>query len=299
MTFIPFHRLGALPKASRAVAFFGLMSLAGWSSAWAGDASIRPPQLREVGIDQRLNEPVPLDLPFLDEEGRTVRLGDYFGKKPVVLSLIYFACPMLCTTAENGLLEAVKQLRFDAGKEYEILTISFDPNDKPMNAKAKKSVYVGLYGRPGGAAGWHFLTGSQDSIRRLTDAVGFHYTYDESTREFAHATGIMVITPGGKISHYFYGIQYPAGDLRLALVEASNNKIGNPVDAVLLFCSHYDPAIGKYGFVISRVLQLAGLVTILSIATLMLVMFRAEHRAKACTTAGMASRGNFLEVSKR
>jgi protein SCO1/2 len=252
----------------------------GSQSGQAGEADKRPAQLLNVGIDQRLNEQVSLDLRFRDEEGRTVRLGDFFGKKPVILSLVYFACPMLCTTAENGLLEAVKQLRFDAGKEFEILTVSFDPKDKPMNAAAKKSVYVGLYGRPGGAKGWHFLTGDQDSIQRLTDSVGFHYTYDETTRDFAHATGIMVITPEGRISHYFYGIQYPAGDLRLALVEASNGKIGNPVDAVLLFCSHYDPAIGKYGFVISRVLQLAGLATILSIGTLLLVMFRAERRVK-------------------
>jgi protein SCO1/2 len=258
-----------------------VISGTGMTWAQAGEAATRPAQLLDVGIDQRLNAQVPLDLPFRDEEGRTVKLADFFGKKPVILSLVYYACPMLCTTAENGLLEAVKQLKFDAGKEFEILTVSFDPNDKPMNARAKKSVYVGLYGRPGGAQGWHFLTGDQESIRRLTEAVGFHYTYDESSREFAHATGIMVITPTGRISHYFYGIQYPAGDLRLALVEASNNTIGNPVDAVLLFCSHYDPAIGKYGFVISRVLQLAGLATVVSIATLLLVMFWTERRGKA------------------
>jgi protein SCO1/2 len=269
-------------RAVLTIAFLGLVVLGiGGQSGLAGEATKRPAQLLDVGIDQRLNEQVPLELSFRDEEGRTVRLGDFFGEKPVILSLVYFACPMLCTTAENGLLEAVKQLKFDAGKEFEILTVSFDPNDKPMNAKAKKSVYVGLYGRPGGAEGWHFLTGDQESIRSLTESVGFHYTYDEASREFAHATGIMVITPTGRTSHYFYGIQYPAGDLRLALVEASNNKIGNPVDAVLLFCSHYDPAIGKYGFVISRVLQLAGLVTVLSIATLLLVMFWTERRARA------------------
>jgi protein SCO1/2 len=263
------------------VACWIALSLGQTSSALAEGPRDLPPQLLGVGIVQKLNAQVPLDLPFVDEEGRAVKLGDYFGKKPVVLSLIYYACPMLCTTAENGLLEAVKQLKFDAGDEFEILTVSFDPDDKPMNAKAKKSVYVGLYGRPGADKGWHFLTGNQDSINRLTDAVGFHYTYDEASRQFAHAAGIMVITPQGRISHYFYGIQYPAGDLRLALVESSNNKIGNPVDAVLLYCSHYNPAVGKYGFVISRVLQLAGLVTVLSIGTLVLVMFRAERRARA------------------
>jgi len=238
-----------------------------------------PPQLLGVGIQQKLNAQVPLDLPFVDENGKAVKLGDYFGEKPVVLSLIYYACPMLCTTTENGVLNAVKALKFDAGKDYQILTVSFDPNDKPMNATAKKSVYVGLYGRPGAEKGWHFLTGDQDSIRRLTDAVGFHFRYDKDTEQFAHAAGIMVLTPQGRVSHYFYGIEYPAGNLRLALVEASNNKIGNPVDAVLLYCSHYDPAIGKYGLVVSRVLQLAGLVTVLSLGTFVVVLLRTERRA--------------------
>lgn len=260
------------------VAFTIAMTVAAAAPARAEGPRQFPPQLLGVGIVQKLNAQVPLDLPFVDEDGRTVKLGDYFGKKPVVLSLIYYACPMLCTTSENGLLDAVKQLKFDVGKEFEILTVSFDPNDKPMNATSKKSVYVGLYGRPGAEKAWHFLTGCQESISRLTDAVGFHYNYDETTEQFAHAAGIMVITPEGRVSHYFYGIHYPAGDLRLALVESSNNKIGNPVDAVLLYCSQYNPAVGKYGLVISRVLQLAGLVTILSIGTLVFVLFRAERR---------------------
>ncbi len=275
------YRLVARLKAGFVFAALCAASLtAGSLLARAEDASTLPPMLRDVGIDQRLNEQVPLDLPFRDEEGRMVKLGDYFGKRPVILSLIYYTCPMLCTTTENGLLEAVKQLKFDVGKEYEILTVSFDPSDKPTDAAAKKSLYVGLYGRPNGAQGWHFLTGDESSIQRLTDAVGFRYSYDETTQQYAHATGIMVITPGGRISHYFYGIQYPAGDLRLALVESSDNKIGSPVDAVLLFCSHYDPAVGKYGLIISRVLQIAGLITILTLGTLMLVMFRAGPRAR-------------------
>jgi protein SCO1/2 len=255
-----------------------LVSLA--HPAQGGESSTRPPILQGVGIDQRLNEQVPLDVQFRDEAGRLVRLGDYFGKKPVVLSLIYYACPMLCTTAENGLLEALKQLKFNAGEQFEVLTVSFDPNDSPQSATAKKSLYVGLYGRPSADQGWHFLTGNEDSIRKLTQAVGFNYNYDPVSKQFAHATGIMVLTPEGRISHYFYGIQYPAGDLRLALVEASDRKIGSPVDAVLLFCSHYDPAVGKYGLIISRVLQLAGAFTILSLGTLMLVMFRAERPSK-------------------
>jgi protein SCO1 len=262
-------------------AFWIALSLTLPAAALAEGPRELPPQLLGVGIVQKLNAQVPLDLPFVDEDGRAVKLGDYFGKKPVILSLVYYACPMLCTTAENGLLDAVKLVKFDAGKEYEILTVSFDPNDKPMDAKAKQSLYAGLYGRPGAGKGWHFLTGSQDSINRLTDAVGFHYTYDETSRQFAHAAGIMVITPAGKISHYFYGIQYPAGDLRLALVDSSNERIGNPVDAVLLYCSHYDPAVGKYGIVVSRVLQLAGMATIVSIAALVLTLFRRERQSRA------------------
>jgi protein SCO1/2 len=255
--------------------------LAGALPGRAGESTTRPPLLKGVGIDQRLNEQVPLNLLFQDEDGRPVRLGDYFGKKPVVLSLVYFSCPMLCTTAENGLLESLKDLKFDVGKEFEVLTVSFDPEDKPPEANAKKSLYVGLYTRKGADKGWHFLTGNESSIRQLTDAVGFHYNYDPKTRQFAHATGIVVLTPEGKISRYFYGIRYPSGDLRLALIESSHNKIGSPVDAILLFCCQYDPAVGKYGLIISRVLQLAGAITVLSLGTFMLVLFRFERRAKA------------------
>ena len=273
-------RLSRILKTA-AVLLSALFLLAGAHPVRAGESTTRPPLLRGVGIDQRLNEQVPLDLLFQDEEGRPVRLGDYFGKKPVVLSLVYFSCPMLCTTAENGLLESLKDLKFDAGKEFEVLTVSFDPEDKPSVANAKKSLYVGLYGRPSTENGWHFLTGNETSIRRLTEAVGFHYNYDPETRQFAHATGIVVLTPEGRISRYFYGIHYPSGDLRLALVESSHNKIGSPVDQVLLFCSHYDPAVGKYGLVISRILQLAGAITVVSIGTFMIVMFRFDRRAKA------------------
>jgi len=273
------HR-SRLARAIAGILFLGcFMGLA--RPARGGDSSTLPPLLRGVGIDQRLNEQLPLDLPFLDEDGKSVRLGDYFGKRPVVLSLIYYACPMLCTTAENGLLEALKQVKFDVGNQFDVLTVSFDSKDTSAAASAKKSIYVGLYGRKGAAKGWHFLTGSEASIRRLTQAVGFHYNYDPATKQFAHATGIIVLTPEGRVSRYFYGIQYPAGDLRLALVDSSNNQIGSPVDAVLLFCSHYDPAVGKYGLVISRVLQIAGAFTVLTLGTLMLVMFLREPRIKA------------------
>ena len=235
-----------------------------------------PPLLQGIGIDQRLNEQVPLDLQFRDETGKAVRLGEFFGKKPVILSLVYFSCPMLCTMAENGLLHSLQEVNFSAGREFDVLTVSFDPHDTPEIAAAKKAVYVGLYGRKGAERGWHFLTGDEASIAQLTQAVGFRFRYDAQAKQFVHATGIMVLTPQGKIARYFYGIYYPSRDLRLGLVEASANKIGSPVDEVLLFCCRYDPATGKYGVIISRLLQIAGLITVLSIAGLVFALSRSS-----------------------
>jgi protein SCO1/2 len=244
-------------------------------------ADYRPPIVRNVGIDQKLNQQVPLDIPFRDENGNTVRLGDYFGRKPVILSLVYYDCPMLCTTSLNGLDSSLKELTFNLGTDFNVVTVSFDPTEKPSLANAKKAIYVGIYGRPGAAAGWHFLTGDQASIQRLTQAVGFRYNYDPTIKQFIHATGIIVLTPQAKIARYFYGIQYPAGNLRLALVEASQGKIGNPVDEVLLYCCQYDPMTGKYSLIISRVLQVGAAVTILSLGTLMIVMFRSAPNSRA------------------
>jgi len=238
-----------------------------------------PPLLRDVGIDQRLDQEVPLDLEFRDENGNAVRLGTYFGAKPVVLALVYYQCPMLCTMVLNGLLESLRQLKLDVGDQFNVVTVSFDPSEKPDLARAKKAIYVGLYARPHAGEGWHFLTGDEASIRQLAEAVGFRYRYDPQTRQFAHATAIMVLTPQGKLARYFYGIQYPAGDLRLGLVEASAGRIGSPVDAVLLYCCQYNPATGRYGWIISRVLHIAGLITVLSLGTFMLIMFRGGRRA--------------------
>jgi protein SCO1 len=243
----------------------------------AQTSSTRPNILKDVGIDQKLGEQVPLDLVFRDEMGRTVRLGDYFGSKPVILSLVYFNCPMLCTMVENGLLESLKNLKFNVGDEFQIVTVSFNPEDTPRLAAAKKDMYVNLYGRPAAAAGWHFLTGEEASIHRLTSAVGFHYSFDSGSGQYAHATAIMVLTPDGRLSRYFFGIRYPASDLRLGLVEASSWKIGTPVDAVLLYCCQYNPATGKYGVIISHIIQLAGFVTLITVGTLMLMLFRAER----------------------
>jgi len=261
------------------VLVLGVLAIGGAPGARADNSKILPPLLQGIGIDQRLNEQVPLDLQFRDEAGKTVTLGNYFGKKPVILSLVYFGCPMLCTMAENGLLHSLQEVKFSVGDQFDVLTVSFDPLDTAELAAAKKAVYVGLYGRKGADRGWHFLTGNEASIQQLTRAVGFRYKYDAQAKQYVHATGIMVLTPKGKIARYFYGIYYPSRDLRLGLVEASANKIGSPVDEVLLFCCRYDPATGKYGVIISRIIQIAGLITVLCIASLMLVLSRSGHPA--------------------
>ena len=249
--------------------------------ALPSNANSPRPILRDVGIDQKLNDLIPLDLVFRDENGIAVRLGEYFRQKPVILVLAYYDCPMLCTLVLNGLLDSLKQMTFNVGQQFEVVTVSFDPTEKPSLAAAKKAIYVSIYNRPGVAAGWHFLTGDEPSIRQLTQTVGFHYNYDPQTRQYIHATGIMVLTPEGHLARYFYGVRYPAGNLRLGLVEASQGKIGSPVDEVLLYCSQYDPATGKYSVVISHVLKLAALVTILSLVALILAMSLGGKRAAA------------------
>jgi len=224
---------------------------------------VRPDLLKDVGIDQKLNDSIPLNLKFRDEHGKPVELAQYFGSKPVILSLVYYNCPMLCTQVLNGLTRSMKQIPMSIGQDFTVVTVSIDPTERTVLAEAKQTLYTGMYGRPGAAQGWHFLTGDDDQIKRLAQAVGFRYAYDPDSHQFAHASGIMVLTPEGKLSRYFYGIQYPERDLRLGLVEASEGKIGSPVDQVLLFCYHYDPHTGKYGLLISRVIQLSAGVTVL------------------------------------
>jgi protein SCO1/2 len=243
------------------------------------DSNSQPAILREVGIDQKLNTQLPLELAFHDESGQTAPLRQYFGAKPAILAFVYYECPMLCTQVLNGLQESLKTLAFDAGNQFEVITVSFDPGETSALAAAKKEIYLKQYDRAGAEQGWHFLTGDTAAIRQLTQAVGFRYKYDPVTDQFAHASGIMVITPQGKIARYFYGIEYPARDLRLALVEASQNRIGSLVDQVLLYCFHYDPSIGKYGLVIMNVLRLAGIATVMALATFMMVMFRRDRKA--------------------
>ena len=238
----------------------------------------RPPILRKVAIEQHLDRPLPLDLPFRDEAGRSVRLADYFGKRPVVLVLAYYNCPMLCTQVLNGTVAAMRGISFDAGREYEVVTVSFDPRDKPRDAAAKKVPYVKEYGRPGAADGWQFLTGSTASIERITEAVGFHYRWDERQGQFAHASAIYVLTPDGRLSRYFFGIEYAPRDLRLGLVEASDRKIGSPVDEILLYCYHYDPAAGKYGAVVMNMVRVAGAAAVIVLSIFLTIMWRRDAK---------------------
>ena len=239
-------------------------------------ANQRPPGLKDVGIEQNLNEQIPRDLIFRDETGKSVRLGDYFGKRPMILNLVYYQCPMLCGEVLSGLTSALRVLKFDVGNQFDVLTVSFDPHETPEIAAAKKAEYLKRYGRSGAADGWHFLTGSPESIAALTQAAGFQYQYDANSGQFAHATAIMILTPAGKISQYYYGVEYAPKDLRLGLIQASDEKIGNLVDQVLLYCYHYDPRTGKYGAIISRVMQVAGAITILVLGGFLFMMFRME-----------------------
>ena len=246
-----------------------------------------PPQiLNNISIHQNLNQQVPLDLAFKDESGRDVKLGDYFQGKPVILSLVYYECPMLCTETLNGMVSAFKVLKFDVGKEFNVVTVSFDPRETPSLASTKKKNYLQQYGRPGAEQGWHFLTGSKASIDALTKAVGFHYAWDQTTQQFAHATALMLLTPDGKLAQYYYGVEFSPRDLRLGIVQASNGKTGNVVDQVLLYCFHYDPRSGKYGAVITRVLQVAGGLTILLLGGFMFLMIRLEPRKNRAARTG-------------
>jgi protein SCO1/2 len=244
-------------------------------------ANIKPPGLNNVGIEQRLNQQVPADLAFRDETGKPVKLGDYFGKRPLILSLVYFRCPMLCSEVLAGVEGSLKAISFNPGKDFDILTVSFDPHDTPDAATEKKAEMLKRYRRPGASDGWHFLTGSQESINALTKAVGFQYQYDKTTDQFAHTTGLMILTPEGKIAQYYYGVEFPPRDVRLGLIQASQGKIGTLADAVLLYCYHYDPKAGKYSAVINRIIQLGGGLTILSIGTVLFILLRRGSDSEA------------------
>lgn len=241
-------------------------------------ASERIPILEDVGIDQKLDGQVPLDLPFVDEHGRDVTLGQYFGTRPVVLVLAYYNCPMLCSLVLNGAVGALQTLSFDAGGEFEFVVVSFDPGDTPAMALAKKREYLPRYGRERGETGLHFLTGRDSSIQALTAAVGFKYAYDSAIGQFAHPSLMTVLTPHGRISRYLYGIEFPPYDLRLALVEAADGGIGSPVDQALLYCYQYDPETGTYGFAIMNVVRLGGVLTLIALGTFIFLSRRRERR---------------------
>ena len=238
----------------------------------------KPAALRNVAIEQKMGVQVPLDLPFADEAGHAVTLRQY-STKPVILALVYYQCPSLCNMVLNGIVRSARSLKMTAGDEFDVVAVSFDPHETPEMAAAKKAAYMKEYERPGSQRGWHFLTGPEASSRTLADAVGFHYAYDALTNQYAHASGIIILTPEGRTTQYFYGIEYPARDVRLALVEASHNRIGSAIDQVMLYCYHWDPARGKYGMVIQNVLRIAGLLTLFSLLTFMLIMFRRDFRA--------------------
>lgn len=239
-----------------------------------------PEAVRNVGIDQRLNEQIPLELEFHDETGKTVKLNEYFGRKPVILALVYHECPMLCSEVLSGLLKCLRVLSFSVGKEFEVLTVSFNPKEDAALAKSVKDSYVKRYKREGAEKGWHFLTGDLASIQSLTRSVGFRYSYDATKDLYAHAAGIMLLTPQGRLSRYFYGVEFAPRDLRLGLVEAAHNKIGSLADQVLLFCFHYDPATGKYGFVIMTVVRTVGILFVLGLATFISAMLLREKKMR-------------------
>jgi protein SCO1 len=248
-------------------------------------ASAKPGVLARIGIDQRLNHQVPLDLPFVDESGRNVRLGDYFGKRPVLLALVYYECPMLCTQVLNGVVSALATLKFDVGREFDVVAVSINPKEGPGLASQKKAAYLERYGRPQTAAGWHFLTGRDENIKRLAAAVGFRYEYDEEIGQYAHGAGVEVLTPKGTISRYFYGIEYSPRDLRFGVIEASEERIGTAVDDVLLLCYHYDPATGKYGATAIGMVRIGAVLTIVAFLTFLFVSLKRERAAHAAAGA--------------
>jgi protein SCO1/2 len=253
---------------------------AGYKRESGVPASTLPAPLQEIGFDQNLDRQLPFDIPFTDEQGRTVRVGDYFGGRPVVLAFVYYDCPLLCMQVLNALASALDVLSLQPGKDFDLVTISFDPREKPALAAAKKAAALQRYQRPGAEAAWHFLTGEPAAIERATRAAGFRFVWDEQLKQFAHPTGIIVLTPEGHVARYLFGIEYGPRDLRFAIVDASAGKIGSPIDSFLLYCYHYDPMTGRYGLVVMRAIRLAGAATVLALGTFIVVMVRRERRAR-------------------
>ena len=242
-------------------------------------ASNVPPQFATVTFAQRLNQRLPLEATFKDETGRTVKLGDYFGRKPVVLAFVYYQCPMLCSQIMNGISSALKVLPYTAGREFDVVLVSFDPRDTPEAADAKKRAHLDHWSVQNTAAGWHFLTGDERTIREVTSAAGFTYTWDEKTGQFAHVSGVLTLTPDGRLSRYFYGVEFSPKELRMALVESGEGRVGSPVEELLLYCFQYDPTTGRYGLVVMNLVRLGGLLTLAGVLTFVIVMRRRDSRA--------------------
>ena len=267
-----FHRKGLAVF----LALFSALSVLGAAQLSAHDD--RPIPLHGVNLEQKLGEQVPLELKFRDEAGRAVDLKEYFGQRPVILSLVYYSCQDLCPLVLDGLVRSLRPLTFNIGDQFDVITVSFDPRDTSALAAAKKSDFVSRYARPGAREGWHFLTGDENAIERLTESVGFRYNYETEKDRFGHASGIILLTPEGKIARYFYGIEFSPRDLRLGLIEASSNRIGSPIDQLLLFCYHYDPTAGKYNLLITNVIRLAGVATVIALGTFIAMMLRRDRK---------------------
>jgi len=287
---VPVRRASRLRAGvAQALALVVLMFLAGPTFLPAQPRPMAAKVFNEVGIEQRLGEQIPLDLKFTDEAGRSVELGEYFDRRPVILSLVYYKCRMLCPQVLEGLTGTLRTLDdMNVGREFTVLSVSFDHREGPADAVERKKKYVEEYGRPGASENWHFLTGDSLSIAKLADAVGFMYLYDEKTGQFAHASGLMVATPEGKLSRYLYGIEYKADDLRFSLMDASHEKIGSAVDKLLLLCYHYDPATGKYGLVVTNLLRAGGVLAILIVGGFMWINIRREKKRVAAGQGGRA-----------
>lgn len=251
------------------------------ASSLSAQPTSTPTVLEGAGLDQRIGETVPLELPFVDHTGAAVELGDFFGERPVVLAPVYYDCPMLCGMVLDGLASSLDVLAFGAGDEFEVVAVSIDPEETPRQAAARRAAQLERYGRPGAEDGFHFLTGSPEAVARLTEAIGFRYAWDDEGEQYVHAATVLVLTPGGRIAYYFPGVEYPPRDLRLALVEAADERIGSVVDRVLLYCFQYDPASGRYSLMTMNLVRLGGLVTLLAVGVFVLSSLRRERRRTA------------------
>ncbi len=284
-----FHSIPAWARRPcHACVLFLLLGTARAASAASETSALptaQPAILQNVGIDQRIGAPVPQELIFRDDAGTPVRLGNYFGRKPLVLALVYYKCPMLCTMVLNDLTKSLNGMSLTAGRDFDVLTISFDPKETPVLAAEKKLQYLRAYRRPGAEAGWHFLTGSRDSIDAVTRAVGFRYAWDAEHQLYAHASGIMILTPDGTVSRYFFGVDYVPADLRIALDQAALGTLAPAPtpDPVLLYCFRYDPRTGRYGLIVSRALQVGGVVTLAILSGGILLMLRSERKRATAT----------------